>query len=114
MKLTLGIHTGSSTFTLGNASAVPNIIAVTAQSQSGCLPFMMSACEAGVELATSTTASICTLYGGIGTANGVDSLFGKQCYYNACMYKFTPSYEKLYLEQSPQKEIVYTDVYQKH
>ena len=53
-----------------------------------------------------------TIHGGIGSAGGVESVFGKSCYFNACMYKLTPQYESLYLKEMATKQIVYTDVLQ--
>ena len=47
MKLTVGIHSGSSTFTLGKVSE-SGASGISASSQYGCLPFMVSECLKGL------------------------------------------------------------------
>ena len=65
---------------------------------------MISECLRGL-VPADVNPSVVTLSGGIGSAGGVESVFGKACYFNACMYKMTPQYESLYLKEMAHKQI---------
>ena len=108
MKLTLAVHTGRATFTMATANS--KYSAISSVSQYGVLPIMVSEGEGG--LYKGVADSVINVSCNIGSAGvtSVNSVFDKKCYFNACMYKFTPEYESLYIEKVPEKKVVYTDI----
>lgn len=106
MKLTVTVHTGKVTYNM--AVADNTITAIVPSMQYGVCPVMLTP-EVTVAAATDYTP---TLTIGIVKAGTVTSPFASCCYFVACMYKFTSTFEQKYLSEVPRKLVKYTDVFQ--
>ena len=112
LRLTLNLNV--------NCSSVVTIAdnkfsSVVSSSQSGCVPFLLSPIDGGLNISGTTTATKVEVSIGVArnSINSSGSIFShptmSSCRIYCCLYDFTPQAEQMYLSKNPTKKIKYTD-----
>ena len=106
LRISINMHQSKTTWKSSNAGAITEI---TATSQNGICPAIVSPFQAG--LGQTANAAVYTLQCGIvKTPSSTDTPLGSVCNFVGAFYRMTPKAEELYLSSNPVKRISYTDL----